>query len=151
MFWCNFAENLNRMSGNITFTMIKPSAVSRGYTGPIVAKFAEGGFRIVAMKKHLLTRLQAELFYEIHRERPFYADLVEFMISGPVVAAILEKENAVEDFRNFIGATDPAKAAAGTIRQLYGISLSENAVHGSDSDENAVRESGFFFSELERS
>jgi nucleoside-diphosphate kinase len=103
------------------------------------------------MKKHLLTRLQAELFYEIHRERPFYADLVEFMISGPVVAAILEKENAVEDFRNFIGATDPAKAAAGTIRQLYGISLSENAVHGSDSDENAVRESGFFFSELERS
>ena len=105
----------------------------------------------MALKKHRMTRRQAELFYEVHKERPFYNDLVEFMISGPVVAAILEKANAVEDFRNFIGATDPAKAAAGTIRQLYGISLQENAVHGSDSDENAAREAGFFFSELERS
>jgi nucleoside-diphosphate kinase len=131
--------------------MIKPSAVSSGHTGPIIAKFNEGGFRIVALKKHRMTRRQAELFYEVHKERPFYNDLVEFMISGPVVAAILEKANAVEDFRNFIGATDPAKAAAGTIRQLYGISLQENAVHGSDSDENAAREAGFFFSELERS
>jgi len=131
--------------------MIKPSAVSRGYTGPIISKFTEGGFRIVALKKHQMTRRQAELFYEVHKERPFYNDLVEFMISGPVVAAILEKENAVEDFRNYIGATDPAKAAPGTIRQLYGINLQENAVHGSDSDENAIREAGFFFSELERS
>ena len=131
--------------------MIKPSAVSRGYTGPIISKFTEGGFRIVALKKHQMTRRQAELFYEVHKERPFYNDLVEFMISGPVVAAILEKENAVEDFRNYIGATDPAKAASGTIRQLYGINLQENAVHGSDSDENAIREAGFFFSELERS
>lgn len=131
--------------------MIKPSAVTGGYTGPIIAKFTEGGFRIVALKKHRMTRKQAELFYEVHKERPFYNDLVEFMISGPVVAAILEKANAVEDFRNFIGATDPAKAAAGTIRQLYGISLQENAVHGSDSDDNAAREAGFFFSELERS
>lgn len=139
------------MSGKITFTMIKPSAVSRGYTGPIISKFTEGGFRIVALKKHQMTRRQAELFYEVHKERPFYNDLVEFMISGPVVAAILEKENAVEDFRNYIGATDPAKAASGTIRQLYGINLQENAVHGSDSDENAIREAGFFFSELERS
>jgi nucleoside-diphosphate kinase len=139
------------MTGNLTFTMIKPSAVSSGYSGPIIAKFTEGGFRIVAMKKHQLTRRQAESFYEVHKERPFYADLVEFMISGPVVAAILEKENAVESFRNFIGATDPAKAAQGTIRQLYGTSLSENAVHGSDSDENAARECSFFFSELERS
>jgi len=125
--------------------------VSRGYTGPIISKFTEGGFRIVALKKHQMTRRQAELFYEVHKERPFYNDLVEFMISGPVVAAILEKENAVEDFRNYIGATDPAKAAPGTIRQLYGINLQENAVHGSDSDENAIREAGFFFSELERS
>lgn len=124
--------------------------MSRGYTGPIISKFTEGGFRIVALKKHQMTRRQAELFYEVHKERPFYNDLVEFMISGPVVAAILEKENAVEDFRNYIGATDPAKAASGTIRQLYGINLQENAVHGSDSDENAIREAGFFFSELER-
>jgi nucleoside-diphosphate kinase len=131
--------------------MIKPSAVSSGYTGPIITKFAEGGFRVVALKKHLMTRRQAELFYEVHKERPFFHLLVEFMISGPLVAAILEKENAVEDFRNFIGATDPAKAANGTIRQLYGTSLQENAVHGSDSDENAAREAGFFFSELERS
>jgi nucleoside-diphosphate kinase len=151
MFWCNFAENLNRMSGNITFTMIKPSTVSSGYTGAIISEFTEGGFRIAAMKKHQLTRRQAELFYEVHRDRPFYNDLVEFMISGPVVAAILEKENAVVDFRTFIGATDPAKAEVGTIRQLYGISLQENAVHGSDSDENAARECSFFFSELERS
>jgi nucleoside-diphosphate kinase len=139
------------MSGNITFTMIKPSAVSRGFTGPVIAKFTEGGFRIAALKKHQMTRREAELFYEVHKERPFYNDLVEFMISGPVVAAILEKANAVEDFRNFIGATDPAKAAPGTIRQLYGFCLQENAVHGSDSDENAAREAGFFFSELERS
>lgn len=131
--------------------MIKPSAVSSGHTGPIIARFTEGGFRLVALKKHRMTRRQAELFYEVHKERPFYKDLVEFMISGPVVAAILEKANAVEDFRNFIGATDPAKAAAGTIRQLYGVSLQENAVHGSDSDENAAREAGFFFSELEKS
>lgn len=131
--------------------MIKPSAVAKGYTGPIITKFTEGGFRVVALKKHQLTRKEAESFYAVHKERPFYGSLVEFMISGPVVAAILEKENAVEAFRNYIGATDPSKAEPGTIRSLYGTSLTENAVHGSDSDENAILESGFFFSELERS
>jgi nucleoside-diphosphate kinase len=138
------------MPGKRTFTMVKPSAVSKGYAGAILAKITEGGFRIAALKMHHLTRRQAELFYEVHRERPFYNDLVSFMISGPVVAAIVEKENAVEDFRTYIGATDPAKAAPGTIRQLYGSSLTENAIHGSDSDDNAERECFFFFSELER-
>jgi len=129
--------------------MIKPSAVSSGFTGPIIAKITEGGFTIVALKMHHLSRQQAELFYEIHKERPFYGELVTFMSSGPVVAMVLEKENCVEAFRNYIGATDPAKAAPGTIRQLYGKNMGENAIHGSDSDENATRESRFFFSELE--
>jgi len=129
--------------------MIKPSAVSSGFTGPIISKITEGGFAIVALKMHHLTRKQAELFYEIHKERPFYGELVAFMSSGPVVAMVLGKENCVEAFRNYIGATDPAKAAPGTIRQLYGKNMGENAIHGSDSDENATRESRFFFSELE--
>lgn len=138
------------MSGNKTFTMIKPTAVSAGYAGKILDQIINGGFKISALKMHHLTKKQAQLFYEIHKERPFYHELVDFMSSGPVIAAILEKENAVEAFRTFIGATDPAKAEEGTIRKLYGKSVSENAVHGSDSDENAVRESLFFFSEIEQ-
>jgi nucleoside-diphosphate kinase len=142
---------LNKVAGKITFTMIKPSACEAGYSGQILAKIEAGGYRIKAMKITRLTREQAGHFYEMHLGKPFYEDLTTFMSSGPIIAAILEKENAVEDFRQFIGATDPAKAAEGTIRKLYGKSLSENAVHGSDSDENADRESAFFFSFLERS
>ncbi|GAB4331726.1 MAG: nucleoside-diphosphate kinase [Bacteroidales bacterium] len=138
------------MAGNITLTMIKPMAVKKGYIGPILNKIAEGGFRIVAMKLTRLTLEQAEQFYAVHRERPFFKELTEFMSSGPIVAAILEKENAVEAYRNYIGATDPAKAEPGTIRALYGTNLGMNAVHGSDSDENAKIEADFFFSQLER-
>ncbi|HPD54520.1 MAG: nucleoside-diphosphate kinase [Bacteroidota bacterium] len=135
---------------NKTFTMIKPDAVGNNYIGPILAKINEAGFRIVAMK---YTKLSAELagqFYAVHRERPFYKDLVSYMSSGPIVAAILEKDNAVEDFRKLIGATDPAKAAPGTIRNLFAKSIEANAVHGSDSDENAAIEGNFFFSGTER-
>ncbi len=138
------------MIGNITLTMIKPMAVQKGYIGPVLAKIAEGGFRIAAMKYTKLTVEQARKFYEVHKERPFYNDLVNFMSSGPIVAAILEKENAVQAYRDYIGATDPAKAEAGTIRALYGTSLEKNAVHGSDSDENAQIEASFFFSQTER-
>ena len=138
------------MSGKITFTMIKPSAFQAGYSGNIIAKFEEGGYKIKALKKVSLSKEQACMFYEIHKERPFYGELTDFMSSGPIIAAILEKDNAVESFRKFIGATDPAKAEEGTIRKLYGKNLSENAVHGSDSDENGHREAGFFFSSLER-
>ena len=138
------------MSGNTTLIMIKPTAVRKGYIGPIMGKIAEGGFRIKAMKYTKLSLDQAKAFYAVHAERPFYGELTEFMSSGPIVAAILEKENAVEAWRNFIGATNPAEAAEGTIRKLYGTSLGENAVHGSDSDENAKIESNFFFSETER-
>jgi nucleoside-diphosphate kinase len=138
------------MNGNITLTMIKPEAVRNGNTGNILAKIAEGGFEIVAMKYLKLTDEQARQFYWVHRERPFYADLVSFMSSGPIVAAILKKDNAVEAYRSFIGSTNPKDAASGTIRALYGTNIQENAVHGSDSDENAAREAGFFFSELER-
>ena len=130
--------------------MIKPTAVRKGYIGPIMGKIAEGGFRIKAMKYTKLSLEQAKAFYAVHAERPFYDELTEFMSSGPIVAAILEKENAVEAWRNFIGATNPAEAAEGTIRKLYGTSLGENAVHGSDSDENAAIESNFFFSATER-
>ncbi|MFZ4523568.1 MAG: nucleoside-diphosphate kinase [Bacteroidales bacterium] len=137
------------MTGKITFTMIKPSAFAAGYTGKILAKIEEGGYKIIAMKKVSLSKEQAGHFYEMHKERPFYGELTDFMSSGPIVAAVLEKENAVESFRKFIGATDPAKADEGTIRKLYGKNLSENAVHGSDSDESAQREAGFFFSFLE--
>ena len=135
---------------NKTFTMIKPDAVGNNYIGPILAKINEAGFRIVAMK---YTKLSAELagqFYAVHRERPFYKDLVSYMSSGPIVAAILEKDNAVEDFRKLIGSTNPAEAAEGTIRKLYASSIGENAIHGSDSDENAAIEGSFFFSGLEK-
>ncbi|MBN1340329.1 MAG: nucleoside-diphosphate kinase [Bacteroidales bacterium] len=138
------------MAGNITLTMIKPLSVEKGLAGPILAKINEAGFRIAALKMTRLTQDQAKKFYEVHKERPFYKDLVAFMTSGPIMAAILEKENAVEEFRKLIGSTDPSKAALGTIRALYGTSVEKNAVHGSDSDENAIIESDFFFSRLER-
>lgn len=137
------------MTGNITFTMIKPSAFAAGYTGHILTKIEEGGYKIKALKKISLSKEQAGHFYEMHKERPFYGELTDFMSSGPIIAAILEKDNAVEAFRKFIGATDPAKADEGTIRKLYGKNLGENAIHGSDSDESAAREAGFFFSFLE--
>lgn len=130
--------------------MIKPEAVRNGHTGNILAGILEGGFEIVAMKYLKLTTEQAEKFYFVHRERPFYRDLVTFMSSGPIVAAVLKKENAVEAYRSFIGSTNPKEAAPGTIRALYGTNIQENAVHGSDSDENASIEAGFFFSQLER-
>ena len=138
------------MTTNRTFTMIKPNTVAEGVAGAILTIIQKTGFRIVSMKITHLTPLQAGKFYEIHKERPFYNDLVAFMSSGPIVAAILEKDNAVEDFRNLIGATDPAKAAPGTIRQLYAKNIQENAVHGSDSNENAGIEGSFFFSGLEQ-
>lgn len=138
------------MATNKTFTMIKPSAVQDGFAFPIFTMIQDAGFRIVALKYTRLTEELAGAFYAVHKERPFYRDLVEFMSSGPIYSAILEKENAVEDFRTLIGATDPAKAAPGTIRQLYARNLQENAVHGSDSDENAAIEGNFFFSEFER-
>ena len=138
------------MSGKITFTIIKPQAVKNGHIGPILNKISEGGFKIAALKMLHLTRSEAETFYEVHRERPFYGSLVDFMLSGPIVVGILEKENAVEDYRKLIGATDPAKAEEGTIRKLYAESLQANAVHGSDSDENAAHEATFFFPISER-
>ncbi len=135
---------------NKTFTMIKPDATSKGYTGGILDMMLNAGFSIKAMKWTKLTPEQAGEFYAIHKERPFYGELVEFMSSGPIVAAILEKENAVADFRTTIGATNPANAEEGTIRKKYAASIGENAVHGSDSDENAAIEASFFFSGLER-
>jgi nucleoside-diphosphate kinase len=137
------------MAGKITFTMIKPSAFKSNYTGAILKMINDAGFVIKAMKVTRLSKEQAGAFYEIHKERPFYGSLVSFMSSGPIVAAMLEKENAVDDFRTLIGATNPANAEEGTIRKLYAVSLEENAVHGSDSDENAIIESGFFFSKTE--
>lgn len=138
------------MAGNKTFTMIKPDAVKANNIGNILAMINEGGFRIVAMKYTKLTKEAAGAFYAVHKERPFYGELVDFMSSGPIVAAILEKDNAVEDFRTLIGATNPAEAAEGTIRKKYATSIGENAVHGSDSDENAKIEGDFYFSSLER-
>lgn len=137
------------MSGKITFTMIKPKAVADGNMGNIIAKIIEGGFNIKALKFTQLTKNDARKFYEVHKERPFYNDLVSFMSSGPIIAAVLEKENAVEAYRNYIGATNPTDSAEGTIRKLYGTSIEANAVHGSDSDENALIESNFYFSERE--
>jgi nucleoside-diphosphate kinase len=130
--------------------MIKPDAVRAGNIGNILAMMNKAGFRIVAMKYLHISRTQAEQFYAIHSERPFFGELTQFMSSGPIVAAILEKENAVADFRTLIGATNPAQAAEGTIRKLYAASIGENAVHGSDSDENAAIEGNFFFNGLER-
>ncbi|ANH81367.1 nucleoside-diphosphate kinase [Niabella ginsenosidivorans] len=135
---------------NRTFTMIKPDAMKNGHAGVIIDRFIKEGYKIVALKVTRLSAEKAGEFYAIHKERPFYGELVQFMSSGPIVAAILEKENAVASFRELIGATDPAKAAEGTIRKLYATSLGENAVHGSDSDENAKIEGDFFFSGLER-
>lgn len=130
--------------------MIKPDAVESGHIGAILDHIIKGGFKITAMKYTLLSEQKAGQFYEVHKERPFYKDLVSFMSSGPIVAAILEKDNAVEDFRKLIGATDPAKAEKGTIRNLFAQSIQANAVHGSDSDENAAIESSFFFSSFEK-
>ena len=138
------------MAGKITLTMIKPGAFRKGHTGSILKMINEAGFRISAMKLTKLSTRQAEEFYAIHRSKPFYDSLVEFMSSGPIITAILEKENAVEDYRNLIGATNPENAEAGTIRKLYAESLEMNAVHGSDSDENAIIESDFFFGKSER-
>jgi nucleoside-diphosphate kinase len=138
------------MAGNRTLTMIKPDAVKNGHIGAILKMINEAGFRIVAMKYTRMTPEVAGAFYAVHKERPFYGELVEFMSSGPIVAAILEKDNAVEDFRTLIGATNPAEAADGTIRKLYATSIGENAVHGSDSDENAAIEGDFHFSAYER-
>ncbi|NBG67439.1 nucleoside-diphosphate kinase [Acidiluteibacter ferrifornacis] len=138
------------MATNRTFTMIKPDAVEKNYIGGILDKINAAGFRIVAMKYTKLSKEEAGEFYAVHSERPFYGELVDYMSNGPIVAAILEKENAVADFRTLIGATNPAEAAEGTIRKLYAESISANAVHGSDSDENAAIEGNFFFSSLER-
>lgn len=129
--------------------MIKPDAVASGHIGAILNHINQAGFKIVAMKLTRLSQETAGRFYEVHKARPFYGELVDFMSSGPIVAAILEKENAVDDFRSLIGATDPAKAAPGTIRALYAKNVGENAVHGSDSDENAAIESAFHFAGVE--
>jgi len=126
--------------------MLKPDAVEKGHIGAILEKISVSGFRIVAMKLTQMTKQDAEAFYAIHKERPFFGELVEYMTRGPIVAAVLEKENAVEDFRTLIGATNPADAAEGTIRKLFANSISENAVHGSDSDDNAAIEGAFHFS-----
>jgi len=130
--------------------MIKPDAVAKNYTGSIVKMIGDAGFRIAAMKLMHLTPVQAARFYEVHKGKPFYEPLVAFMSSGPIVAALLEKENAIADFRELIGATNPANAAPGTVRALFATDVQRNAVHGSDSDENAIIESDFFFSGLER-
>lgn len=137
------------MSGNRTFTMLKPDAIENGHMGKIIDMIIQAGFSIKAMKLTRLSEEQAKKFYEVHAERPFYGELVEYMTSGPIVAAILEKENAVADFRTLIGATDPAEAAEGTIRKYYAESKGRNAVHGSDSDENAAIECAFHFSDAE--
>lgn len=138
------------MSGNITLSIIKPYAVKRGFIGPIIAIINEAGFKISAIKSVKLTVEQAEEFYTIHNSKPFYNDLVEFMSSGPIVVMLLTKENAVEDFREIIGSTNPSEAKEGTIRKKFADSLQRNAVHGSDSDENAIIESDFFFAKKDR-
>ena len=137
------------MATNKTFTMLKPDAVENGHMGKILDMIVEAGFIIKAMKYTRLSEAQAKKFYEVHAERPFYGELVEYMTSGPIVAAILEKENAVADFRSLIGSTDPAEAADGTIRKSYAESKGRNAVHGSDSDENAAIEGAFHFTASE--
>lgn len=137
------------MAENRTFTMIKPDATSAGHTGKIIDRIIADGFTIRAMKWTSLSKEEAGRFYSVHRERPFFGELVDYMTSGPIVAAILEKENAVEEFRKLIGATDPQKAAEGTIRRSFATSIAANAVHGSDSNENAEIEGSFFFSQRE--
>lgn len=138
------------MMGDLTFAIIKPNAVRTGKSGPILAMINEAGFEISGMKMIMLSIPQAEEFYEIHKGKPFFEGLIDFMTSGPVIALILKRENAVEEFRKLIGNTDPEKAEPGTIRKLYAVSVKMNAVHGSDSDENAQREADFFFSNVER-
>ena len=138
-------SKLEKMTTNRTFTMLKPDAIENGHMGKIIDLIIQSGFTIKAMKYTQLTKEQAMKFYEVHSERPLYMELVDYMTSGPIVAAILEKENAVLDFRNLIGATDPAEAADGTIRKSYAESKAKNAVHGSDSDENAQIEGEFHF------
>ena len=135
---------------NLTFTMVKPEAVEAGNTGAILNKIEKAGFRIVAMKKVFLSKERAGEFYAVHKERPFYGELVDYMSSGPIIAALLEKDNAVLDFRTLIGATDPSEAAQGTIRAEFAESKAKNAVHGSDSDENANIETDFHFTKNER-
>lgn len=138
------------MTGTTTFTMIKPDAFKAGNTGNILQKITENGFKIKALRLTHLHTEDAEAFYAVHKEKPFFSGLVTFMSSGPIVAAILEKENAVEDFRKLIGSTNPVDAAGGTIRKLFAESIERNAVHGSDSDENAQIEASFFFSQFDR-
>ena len=138
------------MKTNQTFTIIKPDAVANGHTGAILSKIAEAGFRFKALKMTRLSQTAAEAFYAVHKERPFFNNLVSFMASGPIVAAVLEKDNAVDDFRTLIGTTDPEAAAEGTIRKSFATSVGENAIHGSDSDENAVIEIAFHFTESEQ-
>jgi nucleoside-diphosphate kinase len=138
------------MDSDFTFSIIKPNAVRTGKTGPILAMINEGGFEIAAMRMVKMTLPQAESFYSVHKGKPFFDGLVEFMTSGPAVVMILRHENAVDKFRKLIGATDPAKAEPGTIRKTFAVSVQMNAVHGSDSVENAIREANFFFSEIER-
>lgn len=138
------------MAGRITLTMIKPDAVADGFSGKIIDHIIGAGFKIQAMKLTRLSKEKAEEFYAIHRSKPFFGELVAFMTEGPIVAAVLEKDNAVEDFRKLIGATNPEKADAGTIRKLYAKNIERNAIHGSDSDENAALEASFHFSGLER-
>ena len=137
------------MEGKITFTIVKPSALSMNYLGPILTNITDNGFKVIAIKMLYLSKDQATAFYSVHQVKPFFDGLIEFMTSGPVVVATLMKNNAVEDYRKIIGATNPEKADAGTIRKLYGIDMERNAVHGSDSDENALIESHFFFSDIE--
>lgn len=137
--------------GNITLAMIKPDAVEENNIGQIITKYTEAGFKVKAIKMVRLSEKQAKCFYTVHKERPFFNDLIKFMTRGPIVALSLEKENAVEDYRKLIGATNPEEAAEGTIRKLFGKSKEENAVHGSDSDENAIIETNFFFSQSEMS
>ncbi|MAR26875.1 MAG: nucleoside-diphosphate kinase [Flavobacteriaceae bacterium] len=135
--------------GNKTFTMIKPDAVENGHIGAILEKINSAGFKIIAMKYTKLSIQKAKEFYDIHKQRPFFEELVSFMSRGPIVAAVLEKENAVEDFRKLIGSTNPDQAEKGTIRELFASSMGENAIHGSDSDENAILESNFHFEDYE--
>ncbi len=137
------------MSGIRTYTMVKPTAMRKGFAAGIMNKITEGGFKIIAAKMTKLSLEEAEAFYAIHSERPFFGELTTFMSSGPIMALVVEKENAVEAYRDFIGATNPEEAADGTIRKLYGTNIGENAVHGSDSDENAANEINFFFSDRE--
>ena len=138
------------MSGTKTFTIIKPGAVSHEYIGPILHIINNNGFHIAALKLIRLSRINAEQFYSIHRDKPFYDSLIDFMTSGPVVIGILEKENAVAEYRKLMGATDPSQAEEGTIRKMFAENIERNAVHGSDSDENAEKECNFFFSGTER-